>query len=66
MHKCLGSGAADHVAVHGIFGIGRKVSLSLCGERGSRFWIEEWVTRTSQCTPQATAPAVINPCPEWL
>ena len=34
--------AQDHVAVHGIFGIGSKLSNSLCGQAGSRFWISEW------------------------
>ena len=34
--------ATDHIAVHGIFGIGREAPNSLCGTRGSRFWIEEW------------------------
>lgn len=32
----------DHVALHGIFAIGRDTPYSLCGEGGSRFWIEEW------------------------
>ena len=32
----------DHVAVTGIFGIGRDLAYSLCGTAGSRFWIEEW------------------------
>jgi len=34
--------AEDHVAIEGIFGVGRTLSNSLCGESGSRFWIEEW------------------------
>lgn len=34
--------ASDHVAVTGIFGIGRTTPSSLCGPVGSRFWIEEW------------------------
>lgn len=34
--------ADDHVAVTGIFGIGRDVRYSLCGEAGSRFWIQAW------------------------
>lgn len=33
---------ADHVAVHGIFGIGRELPHSLCGAFGSRLWVEEW------------------------
>lgn len=36
------SWAEDHVAITGIFGIGHKKENSLCGEGGSRFWIEEW------------------------
>lgn len=34
--------ATDHVAINGIFGIGRTASHSLCGSSGSRFWIQEW------------------------
>jgi len=33
----------DHIAVHGIHGIGRDKPYSLCGERGSRFWVENWL-----------------------
>jgi len=36
------SWASDHVAITGIFGIGRKKDYSLCGMLGSRFMIEEW------------------------
>lgn len=36
------SWAADHVAISGIFSIGRNKPYSLCGELGSRFHIEEW------------------------
>lgn len=36
------SWAEDHVAITGIFGIGRKKSCSLCGELGSQFMIDEW------------------------
>lgn len=32
----------DHVAITGIFGIGRDKKFSLCGELGSKFMIEEW------------------------
>ena len=32
----------DHVAIAGIFGIGREKSCSLCGELGSQFMIDEW------------------------
>jgi hypothetical protein len=34
--------AEDHVAVHGISGIGSKKTYSLCGPTGSQFWIDEW------------------------
>ena len=36
------SWAEDHVAITGIFGIGRGKACSLCGELGSRFMIDEW------------------------
>ncbi len=36
------SWAEDHVAITGIFGIGREKRYSLCGEFGSRFMIDEW------------------------
>lgn len=36
------SWAEDHVAITGIFGIGREKSCSLCGELGSQFMIDEW------------------------
>lgn len=36
------SWASDHVAITGIFGIGREKRYSLCGEIGSQFMIEEW------------------------
>ncbi len=36
------SWAEDHIAITGIMGIGRKKNYSLCGDMGSRFWIEEW------------------------
>ena len=32
----------DHVAITGIFGIGREKNCSLCGELGSQFMIDEW------------------------
>jgi hypothetical protein len=35
------SWAKDHVALTGIYGIGRIKPCSLCGERGSRHWIEK-------------------------
>lgn len=36
------SWASDHIAIVGIFSIGREKSHSLAGSRGSRFWINEW------------------------
>lgn len=36
------SWAEDHIAITGIFSIGYDKPCSLCGERGSRFWVEEW------------------------
>lgn len=36
------SWAEDHVAIAGIFGIGRDKAYSLCGSLGSRFMIEAW------------------------
>ena len=36
------SWASDHVAITGIFGIGREKTYSLCGELGSQFMIDEW------------------------
>lgn len=36
------SWAEDHVAISGIFGIGRDRRYSLCGEAGSPFWIDHW------------------------
>jgi len=36
------SWAEDHVAITGIYSIGRSKPCSLCGECGSRFWLEEW------------------------
>lgn len=36
------SWADDHVAISGIFGIGREKSYSLCGDLGSQFMIDEW------------------------
>ena len=34
--------AEDHVAVHGIMGIGRTLDYSLAGAVGSHFWTVEW------------------------
>ncbi|ANM32145.1 SMI1 / KNR4 family protein [Acidobacteria bacterium Mor1] len=36
------SWADDHVAIHGILGIGDSKPHSLCGDLGSRFMMEEW------------------------
>ncbi len=36
------SWADDHIAISGIYGIGRTKSYSLCGDLGSQFMIEEW------------------------
>ena len=36
------SWAEDHVAITGIFGIGRTKDYSLCGELGSQFMLDEW------------------------
>jgi hypothetical protein len=36
------SWATDHIAIHGMFSIGREKPNSLCGSFGSHFWIEEW------------------------
>jgi len=36
------SWALDHVAITGIFGVGRKKTYSLCGSLGSKFMQEEW------------------------
>src|SRR5687767_7813932 len=36
------SWANDHVAITGIFGIGRNKTYSLCGSLGSKFMIDEW------------------------
>lgn len=36
------SWAEDHIAITGIFGIGRTKRYSLCGEGGNELWIEEW------------------------
>ena len=32
----------DHIAISGIYSIGSEKSYSLCGDAGSRFWVEEW------------------------
>lgn len=34
--------AEDHIAITGIFGVGRVKTCSLCGSCGSQSWIDEW------------------------
>lgn len=34
--------AEDHIAITGIFGIGREKKYSLCGSFGSQFWVDHW------------------------
>lgn len=34
--------SADHVAVTSLAAIGGTAAFSLCGEMGSRFWVQEW------------------------
>ncbi len=34
--------AEDHVAIHGILGVGSTKTYTLCGELGSQFMIKEW------------------------
>lgn len=36
------SWAEDHIAITGIYSIGREKAYSLCGDMGSQFWIDEW------------------------
>lgn len=36
------SWADNHIAITGIFGIGREKTYSLCGELGSQFMIDQW------------------------
>jgi cell wall assembly regulator SMI1 len=36
------SWAKDHVAITGIYSIGRAKRCSLLGEFGRKFWVEEW------------------------
>lgn len=40
--KTRTSYAEDHIAINGIFGIGREKHYSIGGRFGSKFWIEEW------------------------
>lgn len=32
----------DYIEVTGMYGIGSEKTYSLCGDHGSKFWIEEW------------------------
>lgn len=32
----------DHIAITGIYSIGREKPCSLCGGFGSQFWVDEW------------------------
>jgi hypothetical protein len=34
--------AEDHIAITGLYAIGRTSNYSLCGKTGSKFWQEEW------------------------
>jgi hypothetical protein len=34
--------AEDHIAIDGLFAIGRTAEYALCGKAGSKFWQEEW------------------------
>lgn len=36
------SWAEDHIAITGIYSIGRDKTYSLCGPFNSKFWVEEW------------------------
>ncbi len=36
------SSASEHIAITGIFGIGRNKTYALCGKLGSKFMIEDW------------------------
>jgi hypothetical protein len=40
--KVRTSWANDHIAISGIYSIGWEKTCSLCGERGSQFWADEW------------------------
>ncbi len=44
LHRCRAptSWAGDHVAITGLLAIGKSRAHSLCGEFGSRFWIDQW------------------------
>jgi hypothetical protein len=44
LHRCHEptTWADDHVAIAGILAIGNSRAHSLCGEFGSRFWIDHW------------------------
>ena len=36
------SWAEDHIAITGIYAIGKSAHYSLCGSMSTRFWVEEW------------------------
>ena len=36
------SWADDHIAITGIFGLGREKSCSICGVAGQLLWVEDW------------------------
>lgn len=36
------SWAEDHIAISGIYSIGRRKHYSLCGPMDSQFWVNEW------------------------
>lgn len=36
------SWAHDHIAITGFYSIGKDKQYSLCGQVGSKFWMEEW------------------------
>lgn len=40
--KTATSWAEDHVAIHAFFSIGNAKDYSLCGKKGSKFWVENW------------------------
>jgi hypothetical protein len=41
MHEPTGW-AEDHIAITGLYAIGRTSNYSLCGKTGSKFWQEQW------------------------
>lgn len=71
------SWADDHIAISGIYSIGSARPNSLCGQFGSRFWIDEWgyppIGSTSPTVRRpatiwsawTTAPAGLRASPAW-